>query len=64
MEQNHFGHLGFPLITILACFDPGHPAATEQVLAQSNKRFGKSCRKLIFKMAGVATILDFRSAQV
>ena len=36
-----------------------HPVATEQVSAQSNQRFGKRCRKLIFKMAAVAVILDF-----
>ena len=41
-----------------------HPVATEQVLAQSDQRFGKRCRKLIFKMAAVATILDFLSARL
>ena len=39
-----------------------HPVATEQISAQSNQRFGKRCRKLIFKMAAVAAILDFLSA--
>ena len=37
--------------------------ATKQVLAQINQRFGKRCRKLIFKMAVSAAILDFPSAQ-
>ena len=29
-----------------------HPVATEQVLAQCHQRFGKRCRKLIFKICG------------
>ena len=37
--------------------------ATEQVSAQSDVRFGRRCRKLIFKMAAVVAILDFCSAQ-
>ena len=61
MEQNHWGHLGFPIKTILACFNP---AATEQVSAQGDQRFGNRCRKLIFKMAAVAAILDFLSAHL
>ena len=56
------GHLGF-LIMILAHFDRGCPVATEQVSAQMDQRFWKNCRKLIFKMAAVAAILYFRSAQ-
>ena len=36
-----------------------HPVATEQVYAQTDQRFGKRCRKLIFKMAAVLAILDF-----
>ena len=36
-----------------------HPVATEQVSAQSDLRFEKRCRKLIFKMAAVVAILDF-----
>ena len=42
------------------------PVDTDQVSAQIDQRFGKRCRKLIFKMAAVvavATILDFLSAQ-
>ena len=39
------------------------PVAAKQVLAQIDKSFGKRCRKLIFKMAAVAAILYFRSAQ-
>ena len=35
------------------------PVATEQVSAQIGQRFGKRCRKLIFKMAAMAAILDF-----
>ena len=41
-----------------------HPVATEQVSAQGAQRFGKRCRKLIYKMAAVAAILDFRSAHL
>ena len=41
-----------------------HSVATGQVLAQGDQRFGKRCRKLIFKMAAVAAILDFLSAHL
>ena len=41
-----------------------HPVVTEQVSAQGNQRFGKRCRKLIFKMAAVAAILVFLSAHL
>ena len=41
-----------------------HPVAKEQVLAQSDLRFEKGCRKLIFKMAAVVAILDFLSAHL
>ena len=41
-----------------------YPVATEQVSAQSNQRFGKRCRKLIFKMVAVVAILDFLSAHL
>ena len=41
-----------------------HPVATEQVEVQSNQRFGKRCRKLIFKMATWVAILDFLSAHL
>ena len=34
-----------------------HPVAKEQVSAQSDLRFEKRCRKLIFKMAAVVAIL-------
>ena len=37
-----------------------HPVAKEQVSAQSDLRFEKRCRKLIFKLA----ILDFLSAHL
>ena len=36
------------------------PVVTEQVLAQTDQRFVKSYRKLVFKMAAVAATLDFR----
>ena len=36
-----------------------HFVATEQVSAQSDLRFEKRCRKLIFKMVAVVAILDF-----
>ena len=58
MEWNYCGHLGFQIDTILSPFDLSHPVATEQLLAQSNQRSGKNCRKLIFKMASVVAILD------
>ena len=41
-----------------------HPVAKEQVSAQSDLRFEKRCRKLIFKMAAVVAILDFLSAHL
>ena len=41
-----------------------HPVAKEQVLAQSNLRFEKRFRKLIFKMVAVVAILDFLSAHL
>ena len=39
-----------------------YPVGTEQVSAQIHQRFGNRCRKLIFKTAAVATILDFQLA--
>ena len=41
-----------------------HPVAKEQVSAQSDLRFEKRCRKLIFQMAAVVAILDFLSAHL
>ena len=61
MEWNHCRHLGIPINKILDHFDS---VATEQVSAQSDQKFGKRCRKLIFKMAAVAAILDFLSAHL
>ena len=61
MEWNHCGHLGIPMNKILACFDP---VGSEQVSVQSDQMFGKKCRKLIFKMAAVAAVLDFLSAHL
>ena len=55
------GHLRILINKILAPFDP---VAIEQVSAQSDQKFGKRCRKLIFKMAAVAAILDFLSAHL
>ena len=40
------------------------PVATEQVSAQSDLRFEKRYRKLIFNMAAVVAILDFLSAHL
>ena len=40
-----------------------HPVAKEQV-SVSDQRFGKRYRKLVFKMAAVAAILDFLSANL
>ena len=61
MEWNHCGHLRVPINKILARFDP---VATEQVSVQSDQKFGKRCRKLIFKMAAVAAVLDFLLAHL
>ena len=58
---NHCGHLRIWIKKILACFDP---VATEQVSAQSDQKFGKRSRKLIFKMVAVVSILDFLSAHL
>ena len=41
-----------------------HPVAKVQVSAQSDLRFEKRCRKLIFKMEAVVAILDFLSAHL
>ena len=41
-----------------------HPVAKEQVSAQSDLRFEKRCRKLIFKMTAVVAILDFPLAHL
>ena len=64
MERNRCGHLGFPIDTVLAHFDQDHSVATEQFSAQGDQRFGKRCRKLIYKMAAVAAILDFLLAHL
>ena len=64
MEQNHCSHLGFLIDTNLACFDPEVILLLKSVSAQSDLRFGKRCRKLIFKMAAVVAILDFLSAHL
>ena len=55
----------FSFDTILACFDPEVILLLkEQVSAQSDLRFEKTCRKLIFKMAAVVAILDFLLAHL
>ena len=41
-----------------------HPVAKEQVSAQSDLKFEKRCRKLIFNMAAVVAILDFLSVHL
>ena len=41
-----------------------HPVAKEQLSAQSDLRFEKRSRKLIFKMAAVVAILDFLLAHL
>ena len=65
MEQNHCGHLGFFDQHNFCLFrSRSHPVAREQVSAQSDLRFQKRCRKLIFKMAAVVAILDFLSAHI
>ena len=65
MEQNHCGHLGFFKRHKFSLFrSRSHPVAKEQVSAQSDLRFEKRCRKLIFKMAAIVAILDFLSAHL
>ena len=65
MEQNHCGHLGFSIDTVLAYFDPEVILLLKgQVSAQSDLRFEKRCRKVIFKMAAVVAILDFLLAHL
>ena len=69
MQWNHCFHLRIPINKIWAHFDP---VVTEQVSAQSDlgpgprsdQKFGKRCRKLIFKMAAVAAIRDFLLAHL
>ena len=41
-----------------------HPVATEQVSAQGDQRFGKSCQKLTYKIAALTAILDFLLAHL
>ena len=41
-----------------------HPVAKKQVSAQSDLRFEKRCRKLLFKMAAVVAILDILPAHL
>ena len=55
MAWNHSNILSIPFQS------KSHPVATELISAQINRRFGKRCRKLIFKMADVAASLDFQS---
>ena len=65
MEQNHCGHLGiFDRHKFSLLRSRSHPVAKEQVLVQSDLRFEKRCRKLIFKMVAVVAILDFLSAHL
>ena len=64
MEQNHCGHLGFSIDTILACFDLEVILLLKSKFQLSDLRFEKRCRKLIFKMAAVVAILDFLSAHL
>ena len=45
-------------------FRSRNPVAKEQVSAESDLRFEKRCRKLIFTMAAVVAILDFLSAHL
>ena len=55
MEWNQCGHLGYRIYKILACF---HPEVNQLLVsAQSDRRFGKRYRKLIFKMAAVDVLL-------
>ena len=61
MEWNHCSHLGILINKILARFDR---VAIEQISAQSDQKFGKRCRKLIFKMSAVVAILDFLSVHL
>ena len=65
MEQNHCGHLGiFDRHNFSLFRSSSHPVAKEQVLAQSDLRFEKRRRKLIFKMVAVVAILDFSISSV
>ena len=57
-------HLGFPIGTILAIFfSISHPHASYQVSSQLAFGFRRRSEKMIFKMATMAAILDFRSAR-
>ena len=63
LEQNHCGYL-FDRHNFRLFRSRSHPVAKEQVSAQSDLRFEKRCRKVIFKMAAVLAILDFLSAHL
>ena len=54
----------FELHNLSLFLSRSHPVAKEQLSAQSDLRFEKRCRKLIFKMAAVVAIFDFLSAHL
>ena len=54
------GHLEFPTDTILAHFNPEVVLLLQSKFRLKSTMSGKRCRKLIFKIAAVAAILDFR----
>ena len=56
MERNHCGHLGFPIDTILTCFD------LDARFGSKWPKVWEEMSKLIFKIEAVAAILDFLSA--
>ena len=54
------GRYSFSDCNDLANFDTGHPDASHQISSEIAFRFRRKSEKQIFKMAAMATILDFR----
>ena len=55
------GHLAFRIETILDICSTRHPDASYQISSQLAFQFRRRNEKTIFKIAAMATILDFRS---
>ena len=63
-DLKNVGHVGFPIGTILTIFDV-QVTLMLSINFQVNWHFGsgEEAKKTIFKMAAMATTLDFRSEQ-
>ena len=65
MEWNHCSHLGILINKILAHFDPEVILLLKSKFPlKATKGLGREGRKLVFKMADVAAIVDFLLAHL